>query len=305
VILDNMKRKVIKQANQAYTITLPIDLVRKNNINKNKELEVIEDGKSLTITNTSGVEIKKAKIELEDLNERNIYRHIAALYANGTDEIEIKSSKDITPAILQGLTNTIGYALLCKKDNIFQIKDIGGTNYSDLDEIFKRVFQMILSFYESAINDIFGEQKETETELRGRDREINKFCLFLQRSINKMSYPDPIKGRILFTYSFELEKIGDEIQRLWRVNIKYKVKKTPEIKKLIEKSLEGLGKAFEVYYQFNNKKSEELYNLRDKLREDSLKIKITDKHTLRFVRHIIRIIEDAADLSHLTLMIRL
>lgn len=300
-----MKRKVIKQANQAYTITLPIEWVRKNKIDKNSEVEVTESERSIIITNTGNVESKSAKIDATDFQERNIYRHISALYAKGIDEIEIKSDKDISSEILKALSNTIGYALLCKKENVFQIKDIGGSNYSDLDEIFKRVFQMILSFYDAAIKDIFNEQKETDSELRVRDIEINKFCLFLQRAINKMSYSDSIKGRVLSTYSFEIEKIGDEITRFWRTNINYKVKKTPKIKKLAEKSLKGLEMAFEIYYQFNSKKSEELYFLRESVRFDSLKIKIADPPTIRLIRHIVKIIEDAADLTNLTLMIKL
>ncbi|MDD5192268.1 MAG: hypothetical protein PHH54_01160 [Candidatus Nanoarchaeia archaeon] len=300
-----MKRKVIKQANQAYTITLPIDWVRRNNVDKNRELEVTEEEKTLIIKNDRDVQSSSANLKVEDLDKRNLTRHITALYAKGIDEINIESKKDITSDLSWGLSNTIGYALLCKKNDIFQIKDIGGTNYSNLDEIFKRVFQMVLAFYESAINDVFGEQKETLEGLQQRDREINKFCLFLQRAINKMSYPNQIKGRALFTYSFEIERIGDEVTRFWRANIKHKIKKTNDIKKLAEKSLESLGEAFELYYQFNSKKNEDLYSTREKIREESMKIKNNDKYAIRLVRHVVKISEDAADLSHLTLMINL
>jgi phosphate uptake regulator len=300
-----MKRKVIKQANQAYTITLPIDWVRKNNIDQNTEVEVTESEKSLIITNTGKVQTKSIKLNVTGFNEKNIYRHISALYTKGIDEIEITSDEDISAHILPALNNTIGYALLSQNKNVFVIKDIGGVNYSDLDEIFKRVFQMVLAFYDSAIKDIFGEQKETEAGLRARDGEVNKFAFFLQRAINKMSYSDPIKGRALSTYSFELEKIGDEISKFWRTNVKYNIKKSSEIRQLAENSLKGLELAFEFYYQFNSKKAEGLYALREKVRADSLKIKITDKNTIRPIRHIVKIIEDAADLSQLTLMIRL
>ena len=65
-----------------------------------------------------------------------------------------------------------------------------------------------------------------------RDREVNKFCLFLQRAINKSSYPDVVNSRALFSYSYMLEKIGDEVERLWRTNIKNKIKKTKEFKEI-------------------------------------------------------------------------
>jgi len=300
-----MKRKVIKQANQAYTITLPIDWVRKNKLDKNSELDLSESEKSLIITNQGETEHKTARVDINTLDERNIARIIKALYAKGIDEIELTSTQDVTSTIIRAISNTIGFALVSQKDNTYTIKDVGGTSYSDLDEIFKRVFQMILNFYESAINDIFTTEKETLESLDSRDREINKFCFLLQRAINKMSYSDIINGRALFTYSFGIEKIGDEIHRLWRANLKHDVQKTPQIKKLAQDSLLGLEKAFEFYYQFNPKYAEHVYDLRQKVREDYLKIKTDNKHTTRFIRHIVKIIEDAADLSHLTLMMKL
>lgn len=299
-----MKRKVIKQANQAYTMTLPIGWVRLNNISEKTELDIIEEGKSLILTNQGKTEHKKIKINISGQSGRNINRIITSLYAKGIDEIELESDKDNSSDIIRALHATVGFALISQKDNKFIIKDIGGSNYEDLDEIFKRVFQMILDFYDSLINDIFGEEKETNESLISRDNEINKFCYFLERAINKMSYKDPIVGRALFTYAFQLENIADEIQRLWRTNIKYKVKKSKELKKLIINSKDGLDKAFEFYFQFNLKKSEELASLRDKLREDSMEL-TKDKYVARLIRHALKIIEDATDLNQLTIMIKL
>jgi hypothetical protein len=120
-----------------------------------------------------------------------------------------------------------------------------------------------------------------------------------------MSYPDPIKGRALFTYSFCLEKIGDEIHRLWRTDLKYKVKKNKDIKELLELSLQGIEKAFEFYYQFNLNKTNELFKLRQRARDKAMGLKKLDAVTTRFVRHTVKIAEDAADLTQLTLMIKL
>lgn len=298
-----MKRKVIKQANQAYTITLPIEWVRQNNIEKNREIDIEIVEKELIISNKGRIQHKKAEANIENLDTRSIYRIINALYAKGVDEISITS--DHQPhQIIKCLGNTMGYALISQENNIFTIKDISGTNYEDLDEIFKRTFQIILNFYELAIDDVFTKQEESTEGLMARDAEINKFCLYLQRAINKMSYPKAIDGRILFAYSFELEKIGDEIQRFWRTNVKHNIQKTKEIKKLALSSQEVLEKAFESYYQFSPKKQEDIYKIRNKLREDSLKIK-SNPQTIRAIRHIVKIAEDATDLSHLTLIKKL
>jgi phosphate uptake regulator len=300
-----MIRKVIKQAGQAYTITLPIEWVRNNKINENSEVDVKISEKSLIINSSGQTEIKKAKIDADKFDKKSIKGHLNALYASGVDEIELESKEDISSIIIKSLNQNIGYALISHENNKYIIKDVSGSNYQNLDEIFKRVFQMTLLFYDSAMKDIFGKQEETREGLDARDFEVNKFCLYLERAINKMSYPDIIKGRVLFTYSFEIERIADEIHRLWRTNIKSKVKKTAAIKELIELSSEGLGLSFDFYYQFDIEKLKKIYELREKVREKSLSLLRLDAITARFVRHAVKIIEDAADLTQLTLMMRL
>ncbi len=297
-----MKRKVIRQASQAYTITLPIDWVRKNKIDKNSEIDIKVSSRSLIINSNNPQEGGIVNIDLSNKNIRTIHANINALYAKGIDTIEVTSKEDITSLLTKSLNFLIGYALISQKDNKYIIKDISPSNYSDLDEIFKRVFQMILLFYDSAIKDVFGKEEETLDDLLNRDREVNKFCLYLQRAINKSSYENDILGRTIFTYSFNLEKISDEIQRLWRTNIKYKVKKSPEIKKLALDSKEGLEIAFDLYFNQGNKKIENLSSIRDKVRENSMKIRVVDPDTQRFIRHIVKIVEDATDLNHLALM---
>jgi phosphate uptake regulator len=107
-----VKRKVIKQANQAYTITLPIEWVRRNNINKDSEVEITLADKSLIVSNTGKTETKKVKIEFNFSDERALGGQIKALYARGVDEIEITSKENLSSSIYLALQETIGFALV-------------------------------------------------------------------------------------------------------------------------------------------------------------------------------------------------
>ena len=46
----------------------------------------------------------------------------------------------------------------------------------------------------------------------------------------------------------------------------------------------------------------EIYDLRQKIRKTSQKLTKLDCHTTRFLRHVVKIAEDAGDLTHLTLI---
>jgi phosphate uptake regulator len=299
-----MRRRLIKQAGQAYTITLPIEWIRKNGLEKSGEVELDINEKSITIKTDSRAFGKKEKIDITGMNKRMIYQSLCASYVKGTDEIEILSKEDFSGNINEMISNLLGFALVEQNKNKYIIKDLNFGDYPHLDEIFKRVFQMILLFYESAIRDVFGRQEEKIEGLKARDIEVNKFCLYLQRAINKSSYPDLLKGRALFSYSFELEKISDEIERFWRTNVKYSPKKNEDIKKLANLSFRGLELAFDALYNINKNALSEIYIIREKIRDKSMQIKINDSNSIRLIRHIVKICEEAADLNHLTLLVR-
>ncbi len=297
-----MKRKVIKQANQAYTITLPIKWARENNLEKNQEVEITEEENKLLISTSSKIVSKKIKYDFSEMDTRNISLHLSSAYSKGIDEIEIISDKKINKEITTAVNSLPGYTIISQKENTYLIKDLNFGKYDNLEEIFKRAFQIILSFYESAINDIFGQNKETIEDLVLRDSEINKLCLFLQRSINKKAYPDAIEGRILFSYSYELEQIGDEILRFWKTGMEMNPEKNTAIKKLAQKSYESLAKAFDFYYQLPTKENSQVYDLRQEIREDFLKITTKNIATQKLLRHAIKISEQANDLTQLSIM---
>lgn len=296
-----MKRKVIKQANQAYTLTLPIEWVRVNHVSEKCELDVVVDGRSLVVSSEGRVAEEKVKLDVSGFEYRNIYRHINALYARGVSEIEITSDKEISSLIIRLLNSLIGYVLVSQEDGKYVIKDIGGGGYGDLDEIFKRAFQSVILFYDSAISDVFGKGVETEDSLRMRDLEVNKLCLYLQRAINKMSYSDAVRGRSLFSYSLELEKIGDDILRFWRANLNGKVRKGEKLREVVGLSSKCLNRIFDSYYRFNSKELEKIFDLREEIRRKAMAIKGQSV----LARQALRIAEGAVDLNHLVLMMRL
>ncbi len=297
-----MKRKIIKQANQAFTITLPIEWVRSNKLNEKSEIDLEIIGKSIVINSGNTTSGGKIELDVGDFQEKEIGGILNALYAKGIDEIIFNSPKDISTYLTKSLSQNMGYALIEQKKDLFVIRDIKGSETHDLDEIFKRVFQIVILFYESAIKDVFGESKEKLETINSRDSEVNKFCLYLQRAINKKEYPESVKGRALFTYSFMLEKIGDEVTRFWRANVEHKIKKNSKIKDLAELSLEELGSLFDAYHNSNLKKINEAFKIRNKLREEALKLDLDSKQA-ELLRHVMKISEECTDLNQLNIMI--
>ena len=119
-----MKRKIIKQANQAYTITLPIEWIRSNNLSEKTEVDLEIKEKTITITTNSKSKEEKISLEVENFEIKEIAAIINALYAKGIDEITFKTSKEISSELIKILNPNIGYALTEHKKDTYTIKDI-------------------------------------------------------------------------------------------------------------------------------------------------------------------------------------
>ena len=293
-----MKRKLIKQAGQAVTITLPIDWIRSNNLKPGDEIDLEINKKDLILRSYKKTVTGRTKMDTTGFPMRMKYLYNNAGYARGVDQIDLVSDKGYYP----DLSQSIGFAVVKQKGQQFTIRDVSGVSSEDLDEIFKRVFQMLIGFLDSAIEDIFGPNKEDMDVLKNIDGEINKFALFLQRSIMKSSHPEKEMGKIMFAASFQLEKIGDEILRLWRASVKYQVSKDKKIKDVVILSRKGLESAFKIYYQSDVKNVEQLLRIKKSIRKKAFDLYSIDSDTANFLFHAVRIVEESSDFIHLALM---
>jgi phosphate uptake regulator len=293
-----MKRKLVKQAGQAFTLTLPIEWIRHNGLNVGDEVDIIDRGKNILVKSGKKTLTGTIELNIKRFSNRMKYTYINSAYALGVDEIDLETEE----GYYHDLSQNMGLALVSQKDDKSIIKDLSGVSPENMDEIFKRAFQMLMEFYDKAVENIFEGDKETIKTLNKIDGEINKFTLFVERAIMKSSYPSSTMGRIMFAYSFELEKIGDEILRLWRSGIQLKIEKSKRVKDIINITRDALQGSFEVYYQTSHSKIKELFNIKDNFRMKFNKLEKIDSDTMQFLMHSSKIMEDSCDLIQLALM---
>jgi phosphate uptake regulator len=298
-----MRRRIIRQGNGAYTITLPIEWVREHRLEKKGEVDVDRVESEIVLRHTQSARGKSVKIDANGLHPRTLKIAINALYAHGADEIVMDSKSDITGTIMIALGSSMGYALVEQSGQRYIIRDLNQGQYQSLDEVFKRVFQMTLLFFDAATKALEESKQESFETLKMRDVEVNKFCMYLQRAINKRSYPDAVEGRIMFTYSYIIEAMNDEIERLWRQYLQAPFKPSSDLRKIMQLVKRALELAFAIYFQFSYKHIEELYAIRDKVRIHCAEHKVAKEQQAVF--HLAKINQDVADTIHLALMKRL
>jgi len=295
-----MRRKVIKQAGQAYTVTLPIQWVRDFGIDAKKEVDITVRGNQLIFTSEQSTLGEVLTLDATNLSKRSLYQTIFALYARGVDEIRIKSSKQIFSIVRDCVPQLISFAVFEEKEYCV-LKEIGMSSADQLENMYKQVWQLIMQYYESVIADVCGPLSVGVEEINKRDQEINKFCLYLQRLISKQAYSNPQQGQIFSQYAFLLEMMSDDINRIWRFSAEQKKHAKP-LAKLLTLSLTCLQDAFHISYNLNHNRIDILRRRRDDIRE--LALSFTQPHYMRVAHYALNVAERSSDMMHLALMWR-
>jgi phosphate uptake regulator len=294
-----MRRKIIQQAKQAYTVTLPIEWVKNSKLKAGDEIEMVGSGKDLIIKTDHKQFGGEIKIDAKNMHMILLYNYLNAAYAGGFDQVDIFNLE----IDMVELNHMMGYAIVNQKKDGCTIKDISGSTFENLEDIFKQVFQTVISYYGFAIEDISGEKKGNTVTIRKKDEDINRYTLFLERSMIKKGATDSVMRKIMFTYAFELEKIGDNVFRIWDSEVKEK--KTDAITiDILTLSKQCLEKAFAVFYQTSPEKIKELIALRDKVKEKVEQALKKHQNSRKALIYSLSIAEDCVDLTHLSLMYR-
>jgi len=296
-----MKRKLVKQANQAFTITLPISWVRENRLKAGDDIDLEISEKNIIIRTDKRSMGGKVVLDLEKFDRRKSITYINSCYAKGIDELELKTGLDVYKIISQNM----GYAVVEERQGKHMIKDVSGQANALPEEMFKQVLQMLLTFYEAALKDVFQEHKADEETVASMDREINKYTFFLQRQIMKHAYEDQAVGRIMFAYSFWLEHLGDLISRLWRAQIMNKIKLSNIDEEICNLGMKSLQALFQAAYQFSDDKIDVLITTKIEARKKIAKTAKASPAKGMFLNYALKIAEDCADVVQLVLMLKI
>jgi phosphate uptake regulator len=300
-----MGRKLVKQGKDALTISLPRKWLNKYNLNAGDELELEEKDNHIILSSKKTEFKKRCNLNISNCSDKIIYTMLNALYIRGEDEIEIKYSSSFELSIIKrSLINLVGFVVVKETDNICSIKDMGGTLAEDIDEIIKRIFVLINIFIDDAKKDIESGLSFDIDSIIMRDSDVNKLVLLSLRTLNKKTLDSKEYTQSLFSLLNYLENVSDEIARLWKISIKYKIDKENSIIKNIDIAKKAIDLIFEIYYRFSKDSCNKLIDLRNSSR-NLLDDEFNSLNDLKFIYHINQICERCVDMMQSTFLVKL
>ena len=137
-----MRRKLVKQGQNALTLTLPSKWVKSQSLSAGNELEVLEQGTQLLLKNPSLVTPKRKVIQVQHFEREQIRSSIASAYKAGYTQIDLISKEEIYLKDLNKIINSFtGLEVISHGKKTIKIKCYLAVDSKDVDALIIKLFQ--------------------------------------------------------------------------------------------------------------------------------------------------------------------
>jgi len=219
---------------KSYTVTLPLDWVKQQGLDKTKTVGLEIIGNKVIIS--SNKEDKGSKFIDADKAENALTKLLQAAYRLGVDEVKVKYSKpELRKQINQIIdTKLIGYEVVEQTKDVLRIKEITKESTEEFKTVLRRIFLLLI------------ELTRSPEEAEESDKNLKKLANYCQRLLIKKGHIEYEKVPFYYTLLHQLEKLSDEYVWLYQ----NKISDTKTLNQLNS----YLERTYELYYKFDLEK---------------------------------------------------
>ena len=252
-----IRRSVIQIANSTQLISLPRKWSQKHGVKKGDQLEIEENGNSITISTEKSFDIEKVELNITGLGVMT-QRFVHALYKKGVDEIKLIFDH---PQLIESVQNalgkeSVGFEITEQGQNYCVIKHVSG-ELQEFESVLRRAFLILLSMAEESLKALQDKNFSAFKSISMLEEANNRFTTSCRRFINKVGYTSPRKIGPLYYIIEDLENIADEYKYLCNYLSGLKDKRVTigkETIKIYEKTNAMLKSFYELFYKFDKNK---------------------------------------------------
>lgn len=274
-----MKRKVVQHGTNTFTISLPMDWVKRNKIHIGDELEVIDKLTTLEVCKEKEEENKEITLEIKEINTYLFKRYLGNLYRKGYDSIifrfpDEKIKNSALELIISFLENCIGFELISQDKNIIHIKSIARLKEGEFSNALRRYFFLSLQVVETFYELIENGNSSLVAKVIDLEKKQTTLYLYCTRVLNKMQIL--AKDDLLLHYLLieRLEEVCDEyrdmalyIQKMLYAQEGKSFQFSKEFIMLTKQSCDYFRSLYDLYYSYNNAKIGEITAKRERFVE--------------------------------------
>lgn len=330
-----MKRKLIRQGHNTFTITVPIKWAKRMGLNAGDEVDVLEQGSSLVINAGKGAEgLGKTSVDITGLPNPLLWRFVSSAYRAGFDEIRIdfegiENNKEkfsefsyditdwfykgelpkdrvskITPIeAIQALVNRfIGVEITEQKQDYVVIKQFGDISYNEFDNALRRIFGLTASMGNDLLSALEKKNLQAVKGIHMIDTNIDRFEDYCLRVLNAKGYEDFRKLPVIYSIIFMLELIGDEYKRISKHILRDGHVYGGASLKFFKKTNEQFAFFLDFFYSPNREKAIKIFEKNEELGSEVKKLlKAAGDDEKELLHHLKKITYFIISLTELTI----
>ncbi len=223
---------------KSYTVTLPIEWIKDQKLDKTRQVDLTIVADRIIISSPKQ-ELQRAIIDEKDYPDV-LVKILQVYYRKGFDELKIfiRTPQSITNIAQIMERHLIGFEIIEQKKEYIIIKDITKDSSDEFNTVLRRVFLLLLEFFEATAT----------AEMDVLNRNITRLVNYCQRIIIKRGHVEYANTPLFFMMLDRIEKLKDEL--VWLLGPARYKKESIYIKELHTL----LRTAYELFYAFNPQK---------------------------------------------------
>lgn len=256
-----MIRKLIMQGKQAYTVTLPVEWIRANNLEAGSEISLQPAEDKVIITSSKQAAKKKSiTLNLEDNHFNLFLATLTETYTLGYNRIIIHSAAKDVKKHLEKITSQyfLGFELTQQNASSYTIENISEPDGSQFDTIMRKMFLLCTECFKEIIDNIGKIDTEKSEEIKkklGRMEQYNNFCR--RCMTQKVALVESVP-QIWLVLSF-LIKFKRSFMYLIDACQRQKIKENKNYKNIFYALHNGLSEVYSAYYTGDIEKANKVY----------------------------------------------
>lgn len=235
-----MIRKLVKQGENALTVTLPAGWIKKQGLKPGNEIALQEIGNTIEISASKQKSEKRYEIKLNKEFHYEDYflrRFISSIYKKDYDEIVIHfDNPGIAAYIEQCVHELMGLEIINQTGNTIVIRNISRELEDQFDNIFKKCVNQVLDGARLTAKLLAEKDEKIAAEIYSLEKMNNRFSDLLKRSLNRVGYYDTEKTLFYSSIVRDVEKMVDE----YRDTCKY----------IMSEKIRPISKGTKDFYKF-------------------------------------------------------
>ncbi|MFT4309576.1 MAG: hypothetical protein ACMXYL_03760 [Candidatus Woesearchaeota archaeon] len=264
-------RKIIGFGKSSFVVSVPKSWISNNNLTKGSTVTVSAENDHLLISasplSESKPENKTISIETKGKSNKFLQREIISAYISGYDTICIVGDnlREKRRSITDAFKNLVALEIIRQDDEMIVAKDFLDIEDINLKEIIRKIDNNVRSMMIEVMEMLKAhaakhpsqvEVDENLLQVRERDDSINRLSFLCFRSIKDLLL-NPSKTRESMIDLFKawttvmyLERTGDEVKRLYRNSVEFRLSKKEyeQINMYISDMLELYKNVMRIYH---------------------------------------------------------